>query len=211
MLLKSCPVPRVGVARSQRGVVLLVALIILVALTLAGIAVMRSVDTANVVAGNLSFHQSAIHSGERSTELAVTNFLLPNNVVGNTTLHQNWPGPVAAWYIANGLTLASPAATGAASWDAFWNAQLAAGRVPVTIAADAAGNTVQYFVHRLCQNAGAPYLANCTKAPASLNVGGSQSAGGVPPLANNQVYYRITTRIAGPRRTVAYIQTIVAL
>lgn len=208
MLLKSRPVPRVGVARSQRGVVLLVALIILVALTLAGIAVMRSVDTANVVAGNLSFHQSAIHSGERSTELAVTNFLLPNNVLGNTTLHNS---NAAAGYIANGLTLASPAATGVASWDAFWNAQLAAGRVPVTIAADAAGNTVQYFVHRLCQNAGAPYLANCTKAPASLNVGGSQSAGGVPPLANNQVYYRITTRIAGPRRTVAYIQTIVAL
>jgi type IV pilus assembly protein PilX len=63
----------------QQGVVLLVALIVLVALTLAGVALVRSVDTANLVAGNLSFHQSAIQAGERSTELAVTWLTDPNN------------------------------------------------------------------------------------------------------------------------------------
>jgi Tfp pilus assembly protein PilX len=49
---------------NQRGVVLLVALIILVALTLSGVALIRSVDTANLIAGNQSFHQSAVHAGE---------------------------------------------------------------------------------------------------------------------------------------------------
>jgi type IV pilus assembly protein PilX len=59
---------------------------------------------------------------------------------------------------------------------------------------------------------GAPHLANCARSPAGTNSGGSQSAGGIAPIGNNpQVYYRVTTRIQGPRRTVAYIQTIVAL
>jgi Tfp pilus assembly protein PilX len=53
-------------ASSQRGVVLLVALIILVALTLAGVALIRSVDTANIIAGNLSFHR--VGSARRRTK-----------------------------------------------------------------------------------------------------------------------------------------------
>jgi Tfp pilus assembly protein PilX len=40
---------------AQQGVVLLMALIMLVALTLAGIALVRSVDTTNLIAGNLAF------------------------------------------------------------------------------------------------------------------------------------------------------------
>lgn len=188
-------------ARHQRGVVLLVALIILVALTLAGVALMRSVDTANLVAGNLSFHQSAVQAGERSTEVAIAGWLQPNNTVGNTSLHAD--------NTANGYRALRDDPVGNQSWDAFWNATLAA--QAVTGATDAAGNTVSYVIHRLCQTAGAPHLANCAKQPAGINSGGSFGAGGIAPLTNNQVYYRITTRIAGPRNTVAYIQTIIAL
>jgi type IV pilus assembly protein PilX len=70
--LRHKPVPTPALAGngppSERGVVLLVALIILVALTLAGVALIRSVDTANIIAGNLSFRESAVHAGERSTQ-----------------------------------------------------------------------------------------------------------------------------------------------
>ena len=41
--------------RKQRGTMLIIALIVLVAMTLAGIATMRSVDTATVMAGNIAF------------------------------------------------------------------------------------------------------------------------------------------------------------
>lgn len=188
----------------QRGVVLLVALIVLVALTLAGVALVRSVDTANLVAGNLSFHQSAVQAGERSTELAISNWLQPNSALGNTTLHND-----AAGYVAAGIAQ-SPAA--GQSWDAYWTALVSGGLTPQAAGGqDAAGNTVQYIVHRLCATTGAPHLANCAREPASTNTGGSQAAGGIAPIANNRVYYRVTTRIEGPRRTVAYIQTIVAL
>ncbi|MEF8727046.1 MAG: hypothetical protein V5B34_02310 [Accumulibacter sp.] len=199
------PRHRLAAARDnrQQGVVLLVALIVLVALTLAGVALVRSVDTANLVAGNLSFHQTAVQAGERSTELALNNWLQPNSVMGNTTLHNDATG-----YIAAGIAQ-SPAA--GQSWDAYWAAVVAGGVTPSAGGTDAAGNTVQYIVHRLCATTGAPHLANCAREPASTNTGGSQSAGGLAPIGNNRVYYRITTRIAGPRSTVAYTQTIVAL
>ncbi|MBL8392503.1 MAG: hypothetical protein JNN21_11615 [Candidatus Accumulibacter sp.] len=187
----------------QQGVVLLVALIVLVALTLAGVALVRSVDTANLVAGNLSFHQSAIQAGERSTELALNNWLQPNNTMGNTNLHNNATG-----YVAAGIAQAPAAGQ---SWDAYWTALTTGGLTPSAGGTDAAGNTVQYIVHRLCATTGAPHLANCAREPASTNTGGSQTAGGIAPISNNRVYYRVTTRIEGPRRTVAYIQTIIAL
>lgn len=51
----------------QRGVVLLLTLIILVAMTLAGIGMMRSVDTATVVAGNLAFKQTTSNAADGGT------------------------------------------------------------------------------------------------------------------------------------------------
>jgi type IV pilus assembly protein PilX len=194
-------------SRSQRGVVLLVALIVLVALTLAGVALIRSVDTANLIAGNLSFHQSAIHAGERSTELAVANWLEPNNALGNVSLFTDSP---AVSGVGNGYIASRQDPAVGVSWDDFWAATLAT--QAVTGAQDAAGNTVSYVIQRLCDSAGPPQAANvnCATSPSS-NSGGSQTAGGLGNLKDSQIYYRITTRIAGPRNTVAYIQTIIAL
>ena len=189
-----------GPQANQRGVVLLIALIILVALTLSAVALVRSMDTTNLIAGNMSFNQSAVLAGERSTELAMANWLQPNIGAGDVDLHSHSLG--------NGYraTRADPAA--GVSWDAFWTATLAA--QAVNGAPDAAGNTVSYVIHRLCDSVGPPKYANCAKPPA-VNTGGSQGPGGPAPVVYSQVYYRITTRISGPRNTVAYIQTIVAL
>jgi Tfp pilus assembly protein PilX len=201
------PRQRLATARKhrQQGVVLLVALIVLVALTLAGVALVRSVDTANLVAGNLSFHQTAVQAGERSTELALTNWLQPNNTLGNSTLHND-----SAGYVAAGADIAQSPAAGQ-SWDAYWAAIVAGGATPSAGGTDAAGNTVQYIIHRLCATNDAPHLADCAREPVATNLGGSQSAGAIAQITNNRVYYRITTRIEGPRRTLAYVQTIVAL
>ena len=50
--------------KAQDGVVLFIALIVLVAMTLAGIAVMRSVDTNVLIAGNLAFRNAATSAGD---------------------------------------------------------------------------------------------------------------------------------------------------
>jgi len=57
-------------ARKQRGVVLLIALIILVAMTLAGIGMMRSIDTGNMIAGNLAFRDSTTSVSDAGTTVA---------------------------------------------------------------------------------------------------------------------------------------------
>jgi len=205
MLIHSKPPHRICASANpanQRGVVLLIALIILVALTLSAVALMRSVDTTNLIAGNMSFNQSAVLAGERSTEIAITNWLQPNTGTGDLDLHTN--------NVANGYRAVRQDPATGVSWDAFWTATLSTQAVTGTT--DAAGNTVSYVIHRLCDAEGAPYNAavHCSKPPTSGS-SGSFGAGGPSPIANSQVYYRITTRIAGPRNTVAYIQTIVAL
>jgi len=198
----------------QRGVVLLVALIILVALTLAGVALIRSVDTANIIAGNLSFRESAVHSGERGAETALASTIQD----GGTALY----GHVAA----EGYRATREDPAEGVSWDEFWRSTLQAQAVVISRDgtlnlcpdppnpvrdADDAGNNVCYVIHRLCEGVGAPHMstANCAKPPAGANAGGSFSAGGPAQIASNQVYYRITTQIRGPRNTVAYLQTTV--
>jgi hypothetical protein len=43
-----------------------------------------------------------------------------------------------------------------------------------------------------------------------LGAGGSQIGGayGVLPLSNTTLYFRITVRVAGPRNTTSYVQSI---
>ena len=64
---------RLPTPRSQRGTMLIIALIVLVAMTLAGIATMRSVDTATIMAGNLAFRQSALNAADQGIQTAFTN------------------------------------------------------------------------------------------------------------------------------------------
>jgi Tfp pilus assembly protein PilX len=187
--------------RRQRGVVLLIALIILIAMTLGGVALVRSVDTANLVAGNLSFRESAVLAGERATEQAVIGWLQPMTIAKDPSLHAD--------SAANGYRAVRQDPPAGTAWDTFWNTTLAA--QAITAAPDAANNTVSYVIHRLCDGAGAPHTVSCSKPPSNANSGGSFSAGAVSTITSSQVYYRITARIAGPRSTVAYVQTIVAL
>src|SRR6185369_841722 len=55
----------------QRGVVLFVALIAMVILSLAGLALMRSIDESTGVAGNLAFRHSSMNPVNQSIEEAI--------------------------------------------------------------------------------------------------------------------------------------------
>lgn len=189
----------------QRGIVLFITLIVLVAMTLAGIAMVRSVSTTNVIAGNLAFQQGATHAGDGGIESAVT-WLEQNN---NTALYNDNSG---LGYIAAGLPASQSPAAGQ-SWDNFWNAQLSP--QARTLMQDAAGNTVSYVIQRMCLATGEPNTAippnPCSSSPAAsicTTCSQGDSGGEFSPL---EVYYRITARIAGPRNTVSYVQAIVAL
>lgn len=192
-------------AHRQRGMVIFIALIVMVALSLAGIALLRSVDTSVVIAGNLAFKQTTIQAGDRGVAEA-TQWLVANSA--GTTLQNTDTG--------NGYSSARPALE--PDWNdiASWNdAVVLNGGAP-----DAAGNVVRYVIHRMCTEAETPYNGKnggvenqCALAyPLSAAaLGGSVSTGapvfeGIPNL-----YYRVTTRVDGPRNTVSVIQSSVLI
>jgi type IV pilus assembly protein PilX len=215
MLNKMSPSSRQG------GVVLMIALIILVALTLGGIALIRSVDTTNLISGNLAFQQAATRSGEAGTETAMQAFLEAVTTTQTSLWNDNFARAYAASTPAVGTT--------ASWWDTYWSTTInpndqvlpgqcsdgtaGGGRVCV-LPADATGNIVSYTIQRLCQSAGDPTQATttgCARGSQPLSTRGedftSDSSG---HLRATQYFYRITTRVAGPRNTSSYIQTVVA-
>jgi len=186
----------------QRGVVLMVALIVLVIMTLAGIALMRSVSTSSVIAGNLAFQQAATHSADVGVEAAVT-FLEGSTATALQTTALS--GTVR--YVAHRQ---DPAPT--QTWEDFWTNTIPA-TAKNTLAEDAAGNTVSYVIHRLCNGDGVPIsVVACSTSPIDTGSSGNSKGAGVTALlAPPQIYYRITTRVSGPRNTLSYVQVVVAL
>ena len=201
----------------QRGVVLMISLIILVVMTLGGIALMRSISTTGLISGNLAFQQAATRAGEAGTEAAIRDVLqaLPASDL--------WTDKLAVGYVAS-----TPAAGNPADWDAYWRTTInpnpvvppTAGNPPkcadraCTLPPDAAGNVATYTIQRLCQTAGdpkeTPTGCSNTQREGPLE-GTSLGPGGPRAKYPTQYYYRVTTRVVGPRNTTSYIQTIIAL
>lgn len=192
----------------QQGVVLFIALIALVAMTLAAIALVRSVDTANVIAGNLAFQQGGTNNGDIAIEDA-SNWLVTHN--SGTTLFNNSTTSNPA--TSDGYFAIRQDPNPGQNWADFWTGTLA-GSVKTLATDTATGNTISYVIHRMCANAGNP-LSTSTDCANSLatsnNQTNSRSAGSVGLQGSTQVYYRITARIAGPRNTVSYVQAMILL
>lgn len=190
----------------QQGIVLIITLIVLVAMTLAAIALVRSSDTNNLIAGNLSFQQSAMHSADTGVETAVA-WLSANSTGSVLDSDDRTNG-----YAAAGMNLApSTSSSPPQSWEDYWSQSLAARAV--TMPKDSAGNTVSYVIDRLCNSVGARTAgAGCISSPSVGPISGNSEEAGEKQLnAPSAIYYRITTRVAGPKNTVSFVQAIVAL
>lgn len=208
MLTKIIPSPMYKKPAKQRGVVLIIALIVLVAMTLAGIALMRSVDTSNLIAGNLAFQQAATHSGDTGIETAIS-WLETANLDGVTLSNDD----TTNGYAANGSDAAQSPIAGQ-SWDDYWVKTLTARKVDLNGGnADVAGNQVSYVIDRMCNFSGAKTGgASCAASPVvTAATGNAEEAGEIQLNAPSVVYYRITVRIAGPRNTVSYVQAMVSI
>jgi Tfp pilus assembly protein PilX len=182
----------------QRGAVLFIALIVLVAMSLAGIALIRGVDTANLIAGNLAFKQNATHGGDWGVEQARGWLQLQASAV----LYADVPGRYSA-AMQTGLDFTG---TDPSAPDFDWNAN------SFDAGADPAGNQVRYVVHRMCELAGNPGSVNCVRTSTGGTAGGTQGGatyGGAALPSTSQIYYRITARVTGPRNTVSYVQVMV--
>jgi len=205
--------------QAQRGVVLLLALIMLVAMTLAGIVLYRQIGSGLIIARNLGFKRTAAVAADRGIEAART------------------------WLVAQGSAGLEQGNVANAYYPGWCNVSLNAGNIPdanndgtpdncgsnpapsefdpltynwanavVATNDDGAGNEVRYVIHRLCQLPGAINAAGqqCVTIGSTL-AGGSHSAAsyGTQALSNTfQPYFRVTSRVLGPTNTVVYTQVV---
>jgi Tfp pilus assembly protein PilX len=188
--------------RRERGVVLFVALIVLIIMTLAGLALLRQMTTGVSIAGNIAFKENATSVADRGAEVALQYLALPTTV---TSLDSVPDGYFSSW---NGAT--NPAdPTNPALFD--WARSL------LLVSPDQAqtGNTARLIIHRLCllPNQGISAAGQtCSDAPVlnsgASTGGGGYGPGGVLPPVTPTPFYRITTQVLGPRNTVSYTQVL---
>jgi type IV pilus assembly protein PilX len=197
---------------SQRGASLLVTLGALVLLAISAVAILRSVDTSTLLAGNLAFRQSAVVATDQGVESA------RRFVNGLTAAELNNPAnaskPVAAetaypyWSV----------------WQAAFNPETYDwDNASQTLASSIQGNSVSFVVHRMCEfnsfGLGADMGSflnpanNCVRVVTASGCVNSAQAGSYDQAsfqcnAAGGVYYRATIRSRGPRGTTSYVQVM---
>jgi len=197
-------------ARRERGVVLFIALLVMVALSLAGIALLRSADTATTVAGNLAFKQAAAAAVDRSVEKAVEKLFNPqldpaaptSPLIADKTVNHTEENYYACVQSGAGGACLPP---GNAIPEVPKILETKAGLVLDLVEVDAAGNNVYYVIERMCANPGAAVGSNCNLSSAALGAdAGTQHYEALSRIGD--AYYRVTVRVEGPRNTVQYAQ-----
>lgn len=191
---------RSGPRKRQEGVVLMIALIMLVAMSLAGVALMRSVETAVTVAGNFAFKESGVQVADQGVQAAAA--WISSNSTGSTLYNDN---PSQGYFSA--LPPTDPDYFDLSVWG---SSVLLNSGTP-----DASGNVVRYVIHRMCTVPATPWddpAQECGKQTSrATSEGGSKRRDAVqfegPPI----LYYRVTSRVDGPRNTVTVIQTSLAV
>lgn len=205
----------------QRGASLLFALLTLGAMSLAAVALVRSVDTASLLAGNLGFKQASVAVTGRAAEAAIGRILAlrsANKLGGEEAGEGYYPVVFENLDPTNKRTAEGGRAV--VDWDdddcayagGVFNRCLDAKAIDVI-----AGNRARYIVMRMCTGAGASNGSGnaCAKPITSvLNEGAGRGAFGYPSGRNPALvdpgpYYRIVVRTVGARNTITYAETIV--
>lgn len=183
-----------GLPCRQRGITLIIALISLVALTMAGIALVRSVDTGNVIAGNFAFRQASLQATDTGVEAAFTQ--VQTIAAGSLdTAIANRYFPVIQPLDSNGIPTT-------VNWLL----------VPSTTLGSNNEYAVKYVIERLCTGTAGVVITDIVGSCVvdQGQTSGSQKAGSPVFTSAGATNYRVTVRVEGPRNTVAMSQAIVA-
>lgn len=198
----------------QCGIVLFFALIALLALSLAAVALIRTVDTGTIIAGNLSFKQAATSSSDNGIESAISWLMTieaANSAINvlNNSAHPFNQDSLTNGYYSNfdpNLDLLADS-----TWESSKSVLVGNDPDPVT------GNTTRYIIQRMCRTAGQPIqTADCLFSGATLDNNGQHvklpqevCQGDGCPAAGQTPMMRVTARTIGPRNTVSYVQALI--
>ena len=184
--------------KRERGIVLILVLIGIVAMALAGIALVRATQTTNMIAGNFAFKQAALAATDSAVELAYTQL----DTLVATTADAAYPAGCAAgacvYYPPRQATDTNGIPTAVGDWST----------VPASIVNTS--YSAQYVIDRLCSGAlpVTDTTTNCYAGQGSV-AGGSKKVGDVSFASSPKVYYRVSVRVGGPRNTKSFVQAIV--
>ena len=202
---------RTPIVRRQRGFVLFIALIVMVAMSLAAIALIRSVDTTNILIGNLAFRQSSILPANMAVEQAAAALFpeaAPTGVpaIADPTADLPAENYFASWQNsddARGVPTLLQTRTNAAALTKTLDAQDNAN----ANVAVANRTVVRYMIERMCLAAGPAKASNCDMMPPKQNPGTTvhdESTATLTPIP----FYRVTIRVDGPQNTASFLQAM---
>lgn len=208
----------------QSGVSLLVALIALAAMSIAGIALIRSIDTNALIAGNLAFRQNATTSADTGVELART--WLMGRSTTDLQDDNSGEGYYATMADTGGVDGRGVDITGSRTQSENDNVKWVDAKgiehpgqfsAKCQAANDNTGNRVCYVIHRMCGIPGALASSSCSLT--TSNQSGGESLGVMQREQTYQDiltgtgalmgYYRISVRVSGPRNNNSHVQVFV--
>jgi len=175
---------------------------VLVATLLASVALMRSIDTSNTIAGSVAFRQAVIQIADIAYQQALgLTFNEPTSDATNATI---------GYY----ATLQLPITTNTNGVPDVLVKQLAN---PTVVTGTAplsglpSGYSGFYVVERLCPAVGPASPTTCI-VPGATITGGSvsnQTKDNGPPFSSSTyAAFRLTAGVIGPKNTIGYVQTV---
>ena len=208
---------------AQRGMSLVFSLITLVALSLAAVALIRSVDTGSTILDNLSFKQDTLLAADDASRQAVQWLADNSSSIGlqNDIVAQGYSASLIAKLDPTGVRTTDTTRV-VIDWD--WNdcasypsSSYARCFKPRATELDLTnGVKARWVVLRVCNSAGDPTLSTvaCAK-PITAALSGSTERGDIryddPRLQQSVLaqYFRVIVRAKGGRKTTSTTETLV--
>lgn len=195
-----------------RGVIMLFGLIALVIMMIGAVAIVRSMGTNLSNAGNLGFKRDLSNQGDRAVASVLA--LVQSGALDSEAARQS--SDAARNYSA---TLLPSNAQGLPNALVNNTTFASVGVSSNDIAVADMGVTLRYVIDRMCMNTGLPDPSHCTMNDNQVPMGGNGGGGAISedPTAGTsgavpqQVVYRLSIRVDGPRQTQAFFQTTFTL
>lgn len=201
----------------QRGVVLFIALIVMVAMSLAAIALIRSVDTTNVLIGNLAFRQASILPANLAVEQAAAALFNDSAPTGVAAIADPTADLPAENYYAKWQNSDDPRGIPLQlQTKSNWTLPKTLDAMDANDASVTAANKthVRYVIERMCDSSAAVIPADhsaqpswCDMLPPKVNPGTTVHDQSVATL-NPIPFYRVTIRVDGPQNSTSFLQAM---
>jgi type IV pilus assembly protein PilX len=185
----------------QRGVVLIFTLIILLILSIGAVALVRSMNTSLVSAGNLAFRRDLANQGEQAVSKVLAQFSTGGILAGSASTQADVPSSnySAKMLATNTQGIPTVLLGSDAAFTGAWTAGDLTGATSEI--------TIRYIIDRLCSGPGAPSTLNCSQSSASSKHKDSLDPGAAALAPPSATVYRLSVRVTGSRSTQVFLQT----